>query len=183
MLTVNQLLSLPEYDTVRDSFRKKAIKAKESRRFEFGPNLTFLFENDFTIQYQIQEMLRLEQKNDEASILDEWNAYKDLLPGKDFVSCTLLIQYPDVSERKVMLSKLTNLALHLKFYNDGIPLTVWWDNRQNLPNKISSVQFLRISIPTGKLRDTKIVSTHPNYSYDQKIPDQVIQAINQDLKE
>jgi hypothetical protein len=182
MLSLQDIIPPKKYEDVRADFRRKALKAKEDRRMEFGPNFTFLFENDLTIQYQIQEMLRVERRPSEQAVLEEWMAYKDLLPQHDKISATLLIQYPDVLERKVMLSKLVGLDRHLHFRSSGRDLPVSFDRRQAQREKLSSVQFLSIKITHSPLSDLEIICSHPNYSYVVKAEASLVEALNSDLQ-
>ena len=106
MLTRADLLSLETYAVERDGFRARAMAHKRARRLHLGAHATLLFEDRLTIQYQIQEMLRIERIFEPAAIQQELDAYNPLLPGGTDLKATLLLEYPDAAERRAALSSL-----------------------------------------------------------------------------
>ena len=105
----NTLLSLEEYAKQRPQIRVEAMRLKRIRSVYIGPNMTLQFENEATIRYQIQEMLRIEKTFDEAGIVDELDAYNPLIPDGNNLKCTQMIEFPDEDERKVRLSELVDI--------------------------------------------------------------------------
>ena len=105
----NTLLSLEEYAKKRPQIRTEAMRLKRIRSVYIGPNMTLQFENEATIRYQIQEMLRIEKTFDEAGIVDELDAYNPLIPDGNNLKCTQMIESPDEDERKVKLSELVDI--------------------------------------------------------------------------
>ena len=105
----NSLLSLEEYAKQRPRIRAEAMRLKRIRSVYIGPNMTLQFENEATIRYQIQEMLRIEKTFEEAGIVDELDAYNPLIPDGSNLKCTQMIEFPDEDERKVRLSELVDI--------------------------------------------------------------------------
>ena len=113
-LTRESLLSLEQYALERDDFRTKVMAHKKARRVAVGPHATLYFEDALTMQYQVQEMLRIERIFESNQIQDELDAYNPLVPDGTNLKATLMIEYPDVAERRVALERLL-----------GIERTLW----------------------------------------------------------
>ena len=106
---VSDIRTLAEYEREREEFRRHILAVKEPRRVTVGNHLTFLFENVDTVVYQIQEMLRVERITDPTAIAHEVETYNELVPGRDELTATLLIEFEDPAERAVMLRALVGL--------------------------------------------------------------------------
>jgi hypothetical protein len=105
-LTRNSLMTLEAYARSRKEFRAKVIAHKKPRTVHLGPHVTLIFEDELTIRYQVQEMLRVEKIFEESGIQDEIDAYNPLIPdGRNF-KATMLLEYEDIEERKEALAKL-----------------------------------------------------------------------------
>jgi hypothetical protein len=100
------LFSLETYAVERDAFRARVIAHKRARKLALGAHVTLLFEDRLTIQYQIQEMLRIERIFEPHAIQEELDAYNPLIPGGSDLRATMLIEYPDVEERRIALARL-----------------------------------------------------------------------------
>jgi Protein of unknown function (DUF3501) len=105
-LAANDLMPLEQYARERADFRARVIEHKKRRTVAVGPNLTLLFEDRLTIQYQVQEMLRIERIFEPEGIADELAAYNPLIPDGSNFKATLLIEFPDVAERQRQLALL-----------------------------------------------------------------------------
>ncbi|MGI9327029.1 MAG: DUF3501 family protein [Pseudomonadales bacterium] len=108
-LTRADLMTLEAYSEERPSFRDKVIRHKSARRIELGPHATLIFEDRLTIQYQIQEMLRVERIFNAAGIEEELEAYNPLIPDGSNWKATLLIEYPDAEERRLALARMPGI--------------------------------------------------------------------------
>src|SRR5690606_24161632 len=108
-LTRDHLLSLERYAEERPAFRARVIAHTQTRRVALDPHLTLHFEDRLTIQYQVQEMLRIERIFEAAGIEDELAAYNPLIPDGSNWKATCMIEYPDVAERKRMLARLVGI--------------------------------------------------------------------------
>jgi hypothetical protein len=103
------LLTLEAYAKARDEFRVKVIAHKKKRTVHLGEHVTLLFEDELTMRYQIQEMLRAERIYEEAGIVEELEAYNPLVPDGSNWKATMLIEYEDVAERARALTGLKGI--------------------------------------------------------------------------
>ena len=108
-LKIENLLSLEDYDNQREDIKKDLIEHKKNRTISIVEHIILLFENYSTIKYQVQEMLRIEKIFNKKEMQEEIDAYNPLIPDGNNLKATMLIMYPDVDERKVMLSKLHDI--------------------------------------------------------------------------
>src|SRR5215471_15093925 len=105
-ITRDSLLTLEAYAKTRQDFRAKVLAHKKPRTVHLGEHLTLIFEDELTIRYQVQEMLRVEKIFEEQGIQDEIDAYNPLIPDGSNFKATMLIEYEDIEERRVALEKL-----------------------------------------------------------------------------
>ncbi len=140
------LWTLEDYTQRRNAFRNEVMKAKRNRQLPLGDNARVYFENEMTIRYQVQEMLRIEKVFDPESIQDELDAYNPLIPDGNNWKATFMIEYPDVDLRKHMLSKLIGIEDRVWMQVDGFE-PVWpiadEDLERSTEEKTSSVHFMR----------------------------------------
>ena len=113
-LTRQELFSLEQYADRRADFRAQVMLHKQNRKVHIGDHATLYFEDKLTIQYQIQEMLRIEKIFEAAGIEEELDAYNPLIPDGTNLKATFMIEYGDVAQRQAALTQLT-----------GIEDTVW----------------------------------------------------------
>ena len=171
-ITRASLMTLEAYAKSRKDFRAKVLEHKRARAVHVGPHVTLLFEDELTIRYQIQEMLRIEKTFEEAGIQDELDAYNPLVPdGRNF-KATMLIEYEDVEARKAALSKLKGIEDKVWVQVEGCP-KAWAiadeDLERENAEKTSAVHFLRFEL-TKEMADAlkygvalSIGVEHPNY--------------------
>jgi len=105
-ITRDSLMSLEAYARERRAFRERVLAHKKPRTVHLGEHVTLLFEDELTIRYQIQEMLRIEKVFEEAGIRDELEAYNPLVPDGSNLKATMLIEYEDADDRTAALAKL-----------------------------------------------------------------------------
>ena len=103
------LLSLEAYSVERDAFRAGVMAHKKNRRLAIGPNLNLYFEDRMTMQYQVQEMLRIERIFEAEGINEELEAYNPLIPDGSNWKATFMVEFPDVEERTAMLTQLVGI--------------------------------------------------------------------------
>ena len=99
-ITRETLMTLEAYAKAREAFRARVLAHKSARTVHLGEHVTLVFEDELTMRYQIQEMLRIEKTFEEAGIQDELDAYNPLVPDGSNFKATMLIEYEDVDERK-----------------------------------------------------------------------------------
>ena len=108
-LTRESLYSLEQYAGVRDQFRDDVMAHKRNRRLPLGTNATLYFEDRMTMQYQVQEMLRIERIFEADGIQEELDAYNPLIPDGSNWKATFMVEFPDIEERRAMLQKLVGI--------------------------------------------------------------------------
>ena len=139
----DSILDYVTYQEQRDGIRKAVLESKRVRRIHVGEYLTFLFENEATVRYQIQEMVRVERMVRESDIQHEIDTYNELIGGPGALGCTLLIEIDDAEVRDVKLRRWLALPEHLYLVVEGgerVPAT--FDERQVGTDRVSSVQYL-----------------------------------------
>jgi hypothetical protein len=172
-ITRNSLLSLEAYAKARPEFRARAIAHKRLRTVHIGEHVTLLFEDEMTIRYQIQEILRVEKQFEEQGILDELEAYNPLIPdGRNF-KATMLIEFTDEAVRRVQLTKLKGIEDKTWVQVEGSPKVYAIadeDLERENDTKTSAVHFLRFELTAEMAAALKYgVSLsmgvdHPNYT-------------------
>ncbi len=108
-LTRDDLYSLENYAAVRDEFRGEVLLHKRNRRLALGTNAALYFEDRMTMQYQVQEMLRIERIFEADGINEELEAYNPLIPDGSNWKATFMVEFPDVEERRAMLGQLVGI--------------------------------------------------------------------------
>ena len=148
-LRPEDLFSLEQYAKQRPEFRPKVIAHKRNRTLQVGPNATWLFEDRLTVQYQVQEMLRIERIFEAEGIADELAAYNPLIPDGSNWKVTLLIEFPDSAERRVALAKMKGIEdrcwVRVAGHERVFAIADEDLEREN-EEKTSSVHFLRFEL-------------------------------------
>lgn len=148
-LTRNDLLSLEQYAEQRVAFRNAVLRHKRDRRLALGSNIALYFEDRLTMQYQVQEMLRIERIFEAAGINEELDAYNPLIPDGRNWKATLMIEFPDVEERRAMLKQLLGIE-HCVYVQIGeLARSVAIadeDMDRSDATKTSAVHFLRFEL-------------------------------------
>lgn len=172
-ISPDTLMPLEVYAKARPDFRAKVIAHKKDRTLQLGENLTLIFEDELTIRYQVQEMLRVERIFEEEGIRDELGAYNPLVPDGSNWKATMLIEYPDETERRVRLAQLIGIEDKVWVQVAGCDLVFAIadeDLERENEQKTSSVHFLRFELTAAMvsaLRGGAILAMgvdHANYS-------------------
>ena len=148
-ITPDSLMSLENYAGKRSAFRSEVMAHKKLRNVAVGDHVTLLFEDELTIRYQVQEMLRIERIFEAAEIAAELAAYNPLIPDGSNFKATMLIEYPDPEERKVWLAKLKGIEDRVWVEVEGQPRVFAIadeDLERENAEKTSSVHFLRFEL-------------------------------------
>ena len=177
-LNKSDLFSLEEYSINRDSFRKKVLEEKRHRKVYIGEHVALLFENKNTIQYQIQEMLRIEKIFDAEGIQEELDAYNPLIPDGSNLKAVMLIEYPNVEERKEKLKILKGIEkkiwIKVGSHNKVFAIADEDLERED-ETKTSAVHYLRYEFSASMINDWKNDSSivmgidHENYQSSETI--------------
>jgi Protein of unknown function (DUF3501) len=147
-LTRTDLYSLETYAVLRAAFRARVLAHKQLRKLHLGEHVTLLFEDRLTIQYQIQEMLRIERIFEAAAIQDELDAYNPLVPGGSDLKATMLIEYADQELRQRELARLGGIEhrVYAEVAGHGRAGThADEDMDRSNDDKTSAVHFLRFA--------------------------------------
>ena len=147
------LFGLERYHEVRTEFRARVLAHKRDRQLAIGPNATLYFEDRLTIQYQIQEMLRVERIFEADAIEEELAAYNPLIPDGTNLKATFMIEYADPDERRRMLGKLIGIEdrVWMEAETDRVFAIADEDLDRATDDKTSAVHFLRFELP-GRMR-------------------------------
>jgi hypothetical protein len=149
-ITPDSLLTLEAYARARGDFRARVIAHKKRHRsVPLGDHVTLLFEDELTIRYQIQEMLRIERIFEAEGIRDELDTYNPLIPDGGNWKATMLIEYPDVDERQRMLGALKGIEKRVWVRVAGcerVYAIADEDLERENENKTSAVHFLRFEL-------------------------------------
>ena len=148
-LTKEKLLSLEAYDGLRNQFRADVMEHKRDRRLALGTNTTLYFEDTLTMQYQVQEMLRIERIFEAAGIREELEAYNPLIPDGTNWKATFMLEFPEAEERRAMLSRMIGIEekVWLQIGNlDRIWPIADEDLERTDEEKTSAVHFLRFEL-------------------------------------
>lgn len=150
----DSLLTLEAYAKARQDFRARVMAHKKNRKIHLGENVTLIFEDELTIRYQIQEMLRAERIFDEAGIQEELEAYAPLVPDGGNWKATMMIEFPDPTERAVRLRELIGIQdkVWVKIEgHDPVYAIADEDLDRQTGEKTSSVHFLRFELNPGMI--------------------------------
>lgn len=157
-LAPDDLFGLEAYARIRPAFRAQVLAHKAHRRLAIGPHFTLCFEDRLTMHYQVQEMLRVERIFEPDGIRAELDAYNPLIPDGDNWKATLLIEYPDVDERRRALSLLRGVEACFWMRVAGCdPVYGIPDEDLERANesKTSAVHFLRFQLPAAAITALK----------------------------
>ena len=152
------LWSLEEYSEKRAEFKKQVLMLKKDRQVALGPNATLYFENEQTIRYQIQEMLRIEKVFEVDGINDELEAYNPLIPDGSNWKATFMIEYGDPEERAKALSKLVGVEDKVWAQVDGFDKVYAVANEdlgRSTAEKTSAVHFMRFELTADMSKAVK----------------------------
>ncbi len=184
------LLTLEAYARERADFRVRVIEHKKHRTVQLGDSVTLIFEDELTIRYQIQEMLRVERIFEEQGIQDELETYRPLVPdGRNF-KATMMLEYTDPEERQGWLAKLIGIEDRVWIQVRGferVGAVADEDLVRENEQKTSSVHFLRFELTDAMALALKsgvglsIGIDHPQYRTQLDVPAAIHDALVKDL--
>ena len=185
-------MPLEAYAEARNDFRAETMAHKKSRCVALGDHIMLIFEDELTIRYQVQEMLRAEKIFEGAGIQDELDAYNPLIPDGSNWKATMMIEYEDIDERRRMLTQLVGIEDRVWVQVAGFERVFAIadeDLERATEEKTSAVHFLRFELTTEMSRALKqgaglsMGVNHPNYhvTLDQVAPE-VRESLLHDLQ-
>lgn len=190
MLSHTDLYSLEQYARIRHEFRSRVIAHKKQRRVPLGDHAALYFEDALTMQYQVQEMLRLERIFEPEGIQEELDVYNPLIPDGSNWKATFMLEYPDEDQRKTMLGRLIGVERAVWMQVEGFPRVQPLANEdldRETEDKTASVHFLRFELTASMVAAVKAGATvaagidHPQYYAVTELADQVRASLAADL--
>ncbi len=176
-LTSADLIPYEEYERQRETFRANIIALKQRRRISIGPWMTLVFENRRTLQFQVQEMVRVERIFDPAKVQDELDVYNAILPAPGELSATLLIEITDEANVKERLDEFMGLdhGEKVAIVADGEEAFGEFEGGHSHETKISAVHFVRfrptVSMQAAFANLTKPVTIRVSHgAYRAEVP-------------
>jgi len=189
-LSRHDLFSLEKYAEVRNQFRAKVIEHKKHRRVQIGDHAALYFEDALTMQYQVQEMLRIERIFEAEAIQEELDVYNPLIPDGANWKATFMMEYADVEERRVALSQLVGIEAAIFVQVEGfgrVAPIANEDLERSSPEKTASVHFLRFELTPEMCAAVKGGAPvlagidHPQYQGESVAPSDVRDSLAADL--
>jgi len=174
-LTRDDLLSLEQYAEERAAFRDRVMAHKKNRRLDLGTNAALYFEDRLTMQYQVQEMLRIERIFEADGINEELEAYNPLIPDGSNWKATFMIEFPDAAERQAMLERLVGVEnrVYVQVADfDRVYAISDEDLGRADEHKTSAVHFMRFEFPVEQVAALQSGASliagidHENYSVE-----------------
>ena len=171
-LAQSDLYTLETYARERAAMRTRVIAHKRLRTLHLGAHLTLLFEDRLTVQYQVQEMLRIERIFEAAAIQDELDSYNPLIPEGTNLKATLLIEYTDPDERALRLVELHGIERRIALaIGELAPIVAIADEdlERSTDEKTSAVHFLRFELSPAHIAaftrgvEASLYVEHPAY--------------------
>jgi len=190
-LSPDSLMTLEAYAKTRKDFRARVIAHKKHRTVALGEHVTLIFEDELTIRYQVQEMLRVERIFEEEGIQDELDAYNPLIPDGRNLKATMMIEYEDENERRAALARLKGIEDRTWVRVEGCaPVYAIADEdlERETEEKTSSVHFLRFELTPDMVEAVKygvglaVGIDHPHYNAAvDPLPPEIRSALVKDL--
>ncbi|MBM4122723.1 MAG: DUF3501 family protein [Nitrospira sp.] len=189
-LTQEDLIPQRDYERQRDSFRRRIIEMKQRRRISVGEQVTLIFENRDTIQFQIQEMIRVEHIFDPVKVQDELDIYNALLPAEGELSATLFIEITESDRIKQDLDSFQGIDRGKSVALAAGPFKVFgeFEGGHSKEDKISAVHFVRFR-PTrdfveallGARQAASILVDHAAYKAEAPVSEELWREWLEDL--
>ena len=190
LLTKKDLFSLEKYSDIRNEFRAKVMKHKKNRRLAFNDHAVLYFEDALTMQYQVQEMLRIERIFEAEGIQQELDVYNTLIPDGLNWKATFMIEYTDVKERKSALANLIGIerSIWIKVEDsEKVYAIANEDMDRETEDKTSAVHFMRFELTKNMITNIKVGLPiifgvdHDLYKTEIIVPPKVQRALIDDL--
>ena len=189
-IAADTLMNIIEYEKVRHTYRQDIIAYKKNRRISLGPNVMLTFENEKTLTFQIQEIMRAERLVHDEQIQEEVDVYNTIMPPENGLSATLFIEVVEEAKIRPVLNKFIGLTDHQTLYLDinGEKVYAEFEQGREEENKISSVHYVQFQFSSEQKNNftdseskTKLVIDYKNYKYAEPVPDGLQRSLCDDL--
>ena len=190
-ITASSLMTLEAYSKYRKENKGAIMAHRQLRSVRLGEHINVQFESETSIRYQIQEMLRIEKIFEEDGITQEIEAYAPLMPDGSNWKATMMIEYPDVNERKRELARLIGVEDHLFVEVEGharVYAIADEDMDRENDEKTSAVHFVRFELNPAMCAavkagaSVKLGCDHTNYPAHLNIPAESLASLSSDLR-
>ena len=191
VISRESLLSLESYSKQRKAWKEKIIPHKKARTVHVGNHVTLIFEDEFTIRYQIQEMLRVEKIFEEEGIAQEIEAYAPLVPDGSNWKATMMIEYTDINERRRELARLIGVEDRLFVEVEGharVYAIADEDMDRENDEKTSAVHFVRFELTPAMCASVKagagvkLGCDHTHYLAHTQVAPETLASLAGDLR-
>jgi len=185
-VTLNDVVGLERYESMRDELRRRIIEIKKHRRVSVGDRITLVFENHQTVLFQIQEMIRAERIVDLDRVRDEIDVYNELIPCPGDLSATLLIELQDSTRVREELPKFYGLDEATRLDFDGVRVAGVFEGGRAREDKVSAVQYVRFPVHEHApallaAKEVRLVIDHPHYRASQALSPELRRSLAEDL--
>jgi len=185
------LFSLEQYAEQRADFRARVLEHKKNRRVEIGPNFSLYFEDRLTIQYQVQEMLRIEKIFEAEGIEEELDVYNALIPDGHNLKCTAMLEFEDETVRRKRLAELVGIEhkVWARVNDHGKVFAISnEDLERSTAEKTSAVHFMRFEFTTEMIDSLRsgaglaFGTGHAGYPFETDVSAETREALLKDMK-
>ena len=189
-LASDTLMNIIEYEKVRHTYRQDIIAYKKNRRISLGPNVMLTFENEKTLTFQIQEIMRAERLVQDEQIQEEVDVYNTIMPPENGLSATLFIEVVEEEKIRPVLNKFIGLTDRQTLYLDinGEKIYAEFEQGREEENKISSVHYIQFLFSNEQKNnfadsesETKLGIDYKDYKYTETVPDGLQRSLCGDL--
>ena len=192
LLSADKMLDIIEYEKVRPNYRKEIIEYKKNRRIKIGPNLAIVFENERTLSFQIQEIMRAERIVHDDKIQEEIDIYNSIMPPLNGLSATLFIEVTEENQIKPVLNQFIGLTTGKTIFLDfsGRKVFAQFEQGREEEDKISSVHYLQFRLDPSQ---TKMLADHDSlvkigieyneYSHSVKLTNHTKDSLYEDVND
>ena len=192
-ITRESLMTLEAYHKARPEMRKRAIEQRRLRTVALGEHLNLIFENEFLMRYQIQEMLRVEKVLTDEGVLEELKAYNPLIPEQGQLSATLFIELTTDAQVREWLPKLVGIerAIAIKLSNGEVVNAIVEESHAEQltrENVTAAVHYIRFEFSPQQIEefakgDVQLISLLPNYIEATELAEYTVSELLIDLQD
>ena len=189
-LSASTLMNIIEYEKVRHTYRQDIIAYKKNRRISLGPNVMLTFENEKTLTFQIQEIMRAERLVHDEQIQEEVDVYNTIMPPENGLSATLFIEVVEEAKIRPVLNKFIGLTDRQSLYLDinGEKIYAEFEQGREEENKISSVHYIQFQFSSEQKNNftdseskIKLGIDYKDYKYTETVPEGLQRSLCEDL--
>ncbi|MEC9456362.1 MAG: DUF3501 family protein [Candidatus Neomarinimicrobiota bacterium] len=189
-LSASTLMNIIEYEKVRHTYRQDIIAYKKNRRISLGPNVMLTFENEKTLTFQIQEIMRAERLVHDEQIQEEVDVYNTIMPPENGLSATLFIEVVEEAKIRPVLNKFIGLTDRQSLYLDinGEKIYAEFEQGREEENKISSVHYVQFQFSSEQKNNftdseskIKLGIDYKDYKYTETVPEGLQRSLCEDL--